>query len=56
MQRWRSASIYGCRCFRASAPMDDRFRLPIRSAADDRSGDVWMVGSEDDRADADDGI
>jgi len=43
MQRWRSATIYGRRCFRGSAPTDDRFRLPIRSAADHRSGDAPIV-------------
>lgn len=43
MQRWRSATIYGRRCFRGSAPTDDRFRLPIRSAADDRSGEPNIV-------------
>ena len=43
IQRWRSATIYGPRCFRGNAPTDDRFLLPIRSAADYRSGDAWIV-------------
>jgi hypothetical protein len=29
MQRWRSATIYACRRFRESAPIDDPFRPPI---------------------------
>jgi hypothetical protein len=33
MQRWRSATIYACRRFRESAPIDDRLRPPIVRAS-----------------------
>jgi hypothetical protein len=47
MQHWRSATIYRCRCFRGSAPMNHRFRLPLRSAADDRWRlPVWSSGRD----------